>query len=250
MMLETGFLAGLIAKLAGLGTAAKAAIATLTAAVTMTVAGGAAGVLPLPGGGGGSGSDVVRPATETVDEAVDATAETMTGETEVNAGAQVSTTTPGATGSAGADLNASVETPSTTADAASVPEAVVPGVTLPDLSGLAEVPDQVMQCLEPVFDLVAQLPMVSPSQVTQIGPGIVSCVTGIVSNLPLPSGLDTCISEIMGFVGGMTSMSAGMPNFGGFDIASCIPAGLPVPGLPSGLPFMGGGFPFQFPFQQ
>jgi hypothetical protein len=44
-----GALGLLTAKLAGLGTVAKAAIAAITAALTMTVAGGATGVLPVPG---------------------------------------------------------------------------------------------------------------------------------------------------------------------------------------------------------
>ncbi|HEV2759592.1 MAG TPA: hypothetical protein VGV86_08515, partial [Acidimicrobiales bacterium] len=44
----TGVLAGLMAKVTGLGTAAKAAMAGATAVATMGLAGGAAGVLPAP----------------------------------------------------------------------------------------------------------------------------------------------------------------------------------------------------------
>ena len=45
------------------------------------------------------------------------------------------------------------------------------------------------------------------------------------------------------FVQNITSQvsSGGVPSIGGFNVAACIPAGLPVP---TGLPGMGGGFPF------
>jgi len=102
----------------------------------------------------------------------------------------------------------------------------------------------VLSCLAPVLDLVKGFPNVPTSQITQIGPSIVSCVSGIVRDLPLPSGLNTCVSQILGFVGHLTTQApTGVPNLGSLDLTSCIPAGLPVPKLPGGLPFMRGGFP-------
>ena len=47
-VVSEGVFAGLLAKLSGLGTAAKAAMATATAVTTMGMAGAAAGVLPGP----------------------------------------------------------------------------------------------------------------------------------------------------------------------------------------------------------
>ena len=49
--------------------------------------------------------------------------------------------------------------------------------------------------------------------------------------------------DILAFVQNITSQvsSGGVPSIGGFNVAACIPAGLPVP---TGLPGMGGGFPF------
>lgn len=58
--------------------------------------------------------------------------------------------------------------------------------------------------------------------------------------------MNACIAEIMGFVSDITSnLPGGIPDFGGLDVAACIPSGLPVPtGFSGWSGFMGGGFPF------
>ena len=73
-----------------------------------------------------------------------------------------------------------------------------------------------------------------------------SCVSDIVANLPLPSGIGTCASSIMSFVRSLaTQMPTASPDLSGLDLSACIPSGLPVPtDLLAGMPFMGGGFPF------
>ncbi|MDQ6837702.1 MAG: hypothetical protein M3137_05010 [Actinomycetota bacterium] len=246
--METGFLAGLMAKLAGLGSVAKVAIGTATAALTMTVAGGAAGVLPVPFDGGHAGPTVTVTRTEPAGTA-GATSSATTDGSGVHTGAEASVATPAApsSGSAG-----SAEVPGVSVPPVSIPPVSVPGAGLPDLSQFAQVPTQVLACLNPIVDLVKGLPGTPMGQLTGIGaqfaavgPQIVSCVGGIVANLPLPSGMSACASSILGFVRNIVSqLPTSTPNVGGFDVAACIPTGLPVPTGLAGMPFMGGGFPF------
>ena len=246
-MLETGFLAGLVAKLAALGTAAKVAVATTTAALTVTAA--AAGGI-LAGGAGGSGPDATLGAAAQSSVAqtaavADSAIPTTSGESAVQAGGDASVSTGAGstptTARAGAGVGAAAPAASLT------PSLPVPVPGLPDLSTLTQLPTQVMGCLAPVLNMVSSLPAVSPQQISQIGPNIVGCVTGIVKGLPLPFGLNACISQILGFVSDMASQlpSGGVPDVGGFNVASCIPSGLPVPtGSSGGSPFSGGGFSF------
>ncbi|MDQ6797910.1 MAG: hypothetical protein M3011_07815 [Actinomycetota bacterium] len=240
-MFGTGFLTGLMAKLAGLGSAAKIAVATATAALTMTVAGGAAGVLPFEGSHSGPAVTVTttQPASTT-----EVTTSPTTLDEPANGDASVTTSggsTPSVTGAVGAG-----QLPGSSAPSASTSPVPVPGVTLPDLSGLTQVPTQVLACLGPVVDLAKGLPSVSMDKIATIGPNIVSCVSAIVADLPLPSGMSACVSTIMALVRNITSqLPTGTPDLSSLDVAACIPTGLPgSAGLPSGLPFMGGGFPF------
>jgi len=243
-MLGTGFLTGLVAKLAGLGSAAKIAVATATAALTMTVAGGAAGVLPFAGGH--SGPTVAVTTTEPAGTTEVTTSPTTSGESAVAAGGDASVTTPGGSTSSTTGAGDAGEVAGSSLPSGSVPPVPVPGAALPDLSGLTQIPTQVLACLSPVFDLVKGLPTVPMDKIATVGPGIVSCVSAIVADLPLPSGMSACVSSILTFVRNLTSqLPTGTPGVGSFDMAACIPTGVPVPtGLPSGLPFMGGGFPF------
>lgn len=247
---------GFLAKVSGLRSAAKIGVAAIAAALTMTAAVAAAVVLPA--GGGDSGSDVLQSATVQGGTTVEADTPTTAAPAEAqgDAGASV-TTSAGAGGSlpsaakATAGGSAAVVTPSTPLPSIpipSIPTSIpVPDGALPDLSSLTDIPAKVMACLAPVFELVSSMPaMPDPQQLMQIGPSIVSCVTGIVADLPLPFGMNACISEIMGFVGDVTSnLPGGIPDFGGLDVSACIPSGLPAPtGLSAWSSFMGGGFPF------
>ncbi len=242
-MFGTGFLAGLLTKLAGLGSVAKVAIGTVTAALTMTLAGGAVGVLPVPGTHSGPTVTVT-----TTDPAVPAEATTprpTSRDDGVQAGAESSVTTPAGSASKTAGAVGTAEAPTSSIPSVSLPPVTVPGAGLPDLSGLAQIPTQVLACFSPVLDLVKGSPAVPFDQLATIGPSIVSCVTGVVANLPLPSGMNTCVSSILSFVRNITShLPTGTPGVGSFDVAACIPTGLPVPTGLAGLPFMGGGFPF------
>lgn len=243
-MFGTGFLPGLVASLAGLGSAAKVAVATATVALTVTVAGATAVVLPSEDG----------PSAATINEGVidqaaavaNLTTAATSGETGVQAGGEAVVATPttsaSATAGAGGTAEAVASLPTPSLPTPSLP---IPGAALPDLSALAQVPTQVLSCLTPVLNLVTALPRPSPEQIRQIGPTIVDCISGIVQGLPLPFGLNACISEILGFIGVVTSqLPTGIPT-GGLNVAACIPTGLPVPaGFSVGSPFTGGGFPF------
>ncbi|MEN3314586.1 MAG: hypothetical protein V7605_820 [Acidimicrobiaceae bacterium] len=266
-MFGTGFLTGLLAKLAGLGSMAKLAVATTTAALTMTVVGASTGVVPFSGNHSNPGLSQGAPGT-TVDAGTSTSAESH--DTGITAGGDASLTTPPGSATAahtdaavGTSAASGLSTSSTSSASTGSPAvgtsasnlAATSGTGLPDVSGLTQVPGQVLACLTPVLDLVKSLPTAAAGggggfrdavdQITRIGPSVVACVTGIVKSLPLPSGLSTCVSQILTFVRGLAAQApTGVPDLGGLDLASCIPAGLPVPGTPGGLAFMGGGFPF------
>jgi len=238
-------LAGLVGKVAGLGSAAKIAVATATAALTMTVAGGAAGMLPI--GPGHSDPTVTVTTTEPGATVEGTTAPTTSPEPGIQAtGASTPSTSGGPTTPAAGSVGAG-QAPEVSIPPVSMPPVSVPGGGLPDLSAFAQIPTRVLACLSPVVDLVKGLPAVpTTAQIATMGPSIVSCVSAIVADLPLPFGLSTCLSNISRFVRDLVSqLPTGNPSVGSFDVAACIPTGLPVPtGLPAGLPFMGGGFTF------
>ena len=241
---------GFLARVAGLRAAAKVGVCATAAALTMTAAVAAAVV--LPSGGGDSGSDVLQSATVEGGTRVhaDTSPTSVPADVQADGGTEVSTGPAPSTANVAAGGGAAVTTSPTPLP--SIPLPSIPGSIplaggpLPDLATLTDIPTRVMNCLAPVFALVSSMPaMPSPQQLMQIGPSIVSCVTAIVADLPLPSGMNACFSEIMGFVSDVTSnLPTGIPDFGGLDVAACIPSGLPVPtGLSGWSSFMGGGSP-------
>ncbi|HWC12410.1 MAG TPA: hypothetical protein VG455_14465 [Acidimicrobiales bacterium] len=244
-MFRTGF----SGRLSGWGSAAKVAVATTAAALTLTAAVAAAVVLPA--GGGDEAAAVLRSANLQAGP-VDTGGPTTSAAPEVQVSAEASVPTPTGAASARADAGTGSgpagATPST--PLRSIPSIPIPSIpdfggALPDLSSLTDIPTKVMGCLAPIYDLVSSMPSIpSMEQVMQIGPTIVSCVTAIVADLPLPFGMNACIAEIMGFVSDMTSnLPTGVPAIGNLNVAACIPSGLPVPTGFSGLP--GGGLPFR-----
>ncbi len=242
-MFITGIIGGLLAKLAGLGSVAKVAIATTTAALTMTVAGTATGVLPV---GGDQSAPAVAVGTTGAAALADTVGPPATSDSGLQAAGAASVETPAGSASTGADAGTAAEPLATPTPPLPIPSLPVPGASLPDLSKLTQIPTQVLSCLTPVLDLVKSLPAVPTGPISQIGPTVVGCVSGIVRGLPLPFGLNACVSTILNLVTNITSqLPGGTPNLGNFNVSSCIPTGLPVPtGMPSGLPFIGSGLPF------
>lgn len=216
----------------------KAAVAATAAVLTLTAAAAAAVILPS-GGEGSHAASIQTSAAVDVPPVADPIAPLSLGSDDQPSPPAPPAAPPAAPPvSAGARAAAAAEAPSTPLP--SVPTPTLPA-SIPVPPGLADIPTKVMNCLAPVFDLVSNLPsMPAPQQLTAIGPAIVSCVTAIVADLPLPSGLNGCISEIMGFVKRMTAqLPSGFSGLGRLDVAACIPSGLPVPTGVGGF----GGFP-------
>ena len=128
-----GFLAAVLAKLAGAGTVTKA-IAATTAALTVALGGGAAGVIALSGGQDGPSAAVVQGAARQVTAAVDA-ANSVPLPTSTGSGVKVTTETTSPT------VSTSAPAISTSARAApSAPptnRAAAPNVRVPTIPALA-----------------------------------------------------------------------------------------------------------------
>ncbi len=225
-----GFLAVLLAKMAGLG-AVKTTIATATAALTLAVAGGATGVLPLPGGHAGTG--VV--ATAAVAQSLPADVPPPSTGLPEMPGMSAAIETSVSAAATGAEANVSVAAPMVAA-AATVP--VVPDIPLPTLPSLPAIPPCVANLIPAVgivpdpFTLVAQLPACILSVVTAHLP--LDTIQSVIGSFNLPIDIVGCLSSVLGsvpgFVGGNLS---GLPQL----LAACLPTGA-VPGIGS-IPGMG-----------
>lgn len=233
----SGLLAGLLSKLAGLGTAAKAALAAATAAVTMTVAGGAAGVLPIAGGSAGTTASVQAPAPATATAGVAASATPSSiAATIVQATAGASTTPTTAHAAAG------VTTPASTTAAAAVATPPAPSVQTPTLPTLPALP----ACIKDLIPAKGT----TPDPATLI-PKLVACVQslvathlsltdiqGVLGSANLPANVTTCLSSVFSSLPGLTTGSAsGLSQV----LAACVPTGslpsfgsIPLPGAFSG----------------
>jgi hypothetical protein len=226
-----GILAGLLSKVAGLGTLAKGGIAAVVAALTMTVAGGATGVLLHP--------------TTVAGTSASASTSAGTGAVSgVTAGAGASVPpTSGAT----AHATVGVTVPPVTAAPATVPKAGAPAaVTSP---AVPELP----ACIKNLIPAKGTTP--DPAKFI---PQLIACIrslvaahvptTGVPSMLGsagLPAGVASCLSSLfssmpgIGLTGG--SLTGGAVTAGGTAampdpqaLAACLPAGS-IPGLGSAL---------------
>jgi len=222
-----GFLAGLTTELAGVGTAAKAIVAT-TAALTGAVAAGAvAGIVPMADSNA-SPDVVVQPALEetiaALSPATDASSPTSTGEAEV----QVEASVAPPIGSASAEASTGLAVPTDTTAAVAPADPVIPSIP-----ALPAVPLCVTELIpaggtvpDPV-QLVAQLPACIISVVTANLPldAIESAIDA--ANLPIDVAgcLMSVVSSIPGFAGGDLS---GLTEL----VSACLPTG-PLPGTGS-----------------
>lgn len=209
-----GFLTALIAKLAGLGTVAKAAIATATAALTLAAAGGATGVLPLPGGQTDPGvvaQAAVPQTTAAVPTTTSTPATTSTTAVKAAGGASVGSST----GSTSTKATTSVATPA----------------NLPTFAGLPAIPSCVSNLIptggtvpDPA-QLVTQLPACILSVVTSHLP--LDTIQSVIGSANLPVDLSKCLSSVIGslptFAGGDLS---GLPKL----LSACLPTGS-IPGM-------------------
>jgi len=240
-----GFLAGLLGPLAGLGTAAKAGIAAAFAAVTMSVAGGATGVLPIPGvhADGAAVAQTAAPSipTSAASVSVSGSASTQSGGAGAQAGVAATVTVPTVPAITHAVTPAPPVPVSTSAIA-------VPTPTLPTLPAL---PACVQNLIPPKgtmpdpAKILAQLPACIQSIIAAHTPApVLSNVPGLAD---LPANVSKCLSAVFAAIpnvgsGKLTSVSPTSldPTAIMSIMAACTPTGL-VPG--GGSLFGGGSIP-------
>lgn len=250
----TGVLAGVLAKLSGLGFATKAALAGATAVTTMGLAGGAAGVLPGPAQevvaaavssatpfhfpdadnlAGAVGKAV--PAPPAVDVAVP-----QVPPVSVAAGAKVGVTT-GPAGSPPVNANAPAVTPTVPNIVPSLPPISVP----PAIGGLVK---GLPACVTNLVPTGAGVP--DPARLATQVP---ACIPQVLATAGLPPAVARCVASVLGAIGGASGMSpANLAGIGSLNVSACVPMdtskcvnnllGLlaTVPGLGSGgLPLLG-----------
>ena len=217
-------LAGLLAKLAGLGAVAKAAIATATAALTIAV-GGATGVLPIPGGGPEPASiaqGAIAQANAAVSSATSSLPAPTPGVTGVQAASAASATPPAASTSAKAST--AVATPKVT------PSANVPNVSVPAIPAIPSCVANLIPSGTTVPDpakLVAQLPACIASVVTASLP--LDTIQSVIGSAKLPVDVSKCLSSVVRSVPTFVSGNlSGLPQL----LSACLPAGS-IPGTGS-----------------
>ena len=235
----TGILAGLLAKLAGAGTAAKAALAGATAVTTMAMAGGAAGVLPGPAqtlvaSAVNAATPFEFPGADDPTAIVDSVTGTLpqlpvpvpvpvpdlpaTPSASAGTGAQAGTTSGSATPSASGSASAKAATPAVT----------------PALPGLPSVPNLPQVSIPPaVSGLVNGLPACVKNLIpsggatpdpTKLATQIPGCITQVLGTSSLPPEVATCVASVLGTIGGASGMSAAaVPSLGSLNMSSCVP---------------------------
>jgi hypothetical protein len=234
-------LAGLLSKVAGLGTVAKAALAALTAALTMTVAGGATGVLPLPGGHSDPAA-VVQAAVQPTGAGTSATvsvAATPAAGTSVGVGTGASVPPAGASTAAHATFATPPVVAPTTGNVVS-PVAAAANAALPTLPALPACIKDLIPAKGTAPDpakFLAQLTACIKSIVAAHLPvaGGVAGVPGagnLPANLPdIAKCLSSVFSSMPGLAGGASGGSLSPAQLQA--LPACVPAGT-IPGLGSG----------------
>jgi hypothetical protein len=223
----TGLLAGLLAKASGVGTAAKAAVASVTAVMTMGLAGGAAGLLPGPAQtlvasavGAATPFEFPNPddVAATVSHAVGSLPEVT-----------VPVTVPPLPVAPPVSVDASAKAGSTSASAKTAAPAATP--TLPSVPGVPALPN--VSVPPAVSNLVNGLPACVKNLVptnggtpdpARLASQIPSCITQVLSTANLPPQVATCVSSILGAIGGASGMSAAaVPSISSLNVSACVP---------------------------
>ncbi len=236
-----GALALLTAKLAGLGTAAKAVIAAITAAVTMTLAGGATGVLPLPGSHTDAAA-VSQAAVQRATAAAGAITSAAPATTTAGSGSAVGTSThaSASTSTASAATTAKAATTASGASAAAVVPTVgktanaaanvvnLPGAatgTLPTLPACVTALIPTAGTRPDLAKLFADLPACILSVIKAHLP--LDGVRGAMGSAHLPADVARCLSAAL--EAAPATAGAGAPGLRHL-LSGCVPAGLPGTG--------------------
>lgn len=251
----SGLLAGFAHKLTSVGTAAKAAVATLTVATTATLAGGAAGVLPAPA------QHVVATAVGSVTPfefpdanptaVIDHTASALpvAPVTSIvpapSASASAGATTPA--GSAGVSTGTNTNTGVTTPSLPAVTTPTLPHVSLPSLPGVGgALPGVGGIGLPTCVASLIPAPGTAPDP-TKLVSQIPACIQQVLASLNLPTDVSKCIASVLGSIGGIAGASpTSMPSLSSLNLGSCVPVDATscassVMSWFSKLPTMGGG---------
>lgn len=247
-----GLLAGLLAKATGLGTLAKAAIAAVTAAVTMTVAGGATGVLPLPGGH----TDAPASIQTAIQQAIAQVPTSVAVSGSAGTGSGVQTTAGASTPSSGVSESAHTTTtsgtPQTTASAnvTATPQVSVPtSVPRPTLPAMPACVKDLIPAKGTTIDpatFVTKLKACIQSLIAAHLPK--GDVQGMFGSANFPTNIASCLSSFIGSMPAMTgatgstgstgaTVAAGATSTPAQILAACMPSGS-FPGVGS-LPGIG-----------
>jgi hypothetical protein len=201
---------------------AKAAIAAVTAAVTMTVAGGATGVLPLPGGH----ADTPASIQSTIQQAIAQvpTSVAVSG----NAGTGTGTATPSVGVSAAAHTTTSSGNSQTTAaaTATATPQVSVPtSVPLPTLPALPACVKDLIPAKGTTIDpttFITKLKACIQSLIAAHLPK--SDVQGMFGSANFPTDIASCLSSLIGSMPGLPGVS-GLPGAAGSTGSTTVAAG-------------------------
>lgn len=227
MPIAGGVLAGLLAKASGVGTAAKAAVASVTAVMTMGLAGGAAGLLPGPAQTlVASAVGAATPFEFPNPDDVAATVEHAVGSLPQ---VTVPVTVPPLPVAPPVSVDASAKAGSTSASAKTAAPAATP--TLPSVPGVPALPNVTVP--PAVSNLVNGLPACVKNLVPTNGgtpdparltSQIPSCITQVLGTASLPPQVATCVSSILGGIGGASGMSpAAVPSISSLNVSACVP---------------------------
>lgn len=230
----TGILAALLAKLAGAGTAAKGALAGVTAVTTMAMAGGAAGVLPGPAQS--LVASAVNAATPFEFPGADdptAILESVTGSLpQLPVPVPALPATPSASASAGAQAGTTSGSATPSASGLASAKAAAPAIT-PTIPGMPSLPNLPQVSIPPaVSGLVNGLPACVKNLIpaggtpdpTKLAAQIPGCITQVLGTASLPPQVATCVASVLGTIGGASGMSAAaVPSVGSLNVSSCVP---------------------------
>lgn len=227
-----GIFANLLAKLAGASTAAKTALAGVTAVTTMAMAGGAAGVLPGPAqtlvaSAVNAATPFEFPGADHPTAIVDSVTGTLpqlpvpvgvpdvpaTPSGSVSAGAQAKTGPGSATPSASGSASAKAATPAVTPSVPGLPN--LPVSVPPAASGLV---NGLPACVK---NLIPAGGTPDPATLATQIPG---CITQVLGTSSLPPEVAKCVASVLGTIGGASGMStAAVPSIGSLNVSSCVP---------------------------
>ena len=247
-------LAGLLAKVSGLGTAAKAALAGATAVTTLGMAGGGAGVLPGPAqdvvsGAVGAVTPFELPEGKAAAAIARATAPVAADVTPAHPPVSVAAGATAGSATSSAMAPGSIPSPSGGRGAGRTG----PGVTTPTLPQVTVPPA--------VAGLVGGLPSCVKDLVPAAGAvpdpatlaaRIQACIPQVLDSTNLPPEVARCVSAVLGAIGGASGMNpASVPGVTGLTLSSCVPMDASkcvngmlsflatMPGVTSRIPAMG-----------